>query len=303
MAPTAPSVPPAGTLLTPPPTASPATLVPDLSFAGSVGTAVGHRSRDRYKPRFSYQARSPLPHLLVYLCLLLLAVVAMFQVDAANYDRSTTLVEATSAQESRAEADDVDSGWVLAFAGAALVGFVVMCLLVSRIGRNASGLVSGMGAWTAALSLPTWHLVAFAGVDLDQRYTWGSVLARYVFAFLLALVGYCILQARLFRRLWEAGDFSHSAWSALLWGLPAAAWLTLYSAAIYTLAAVGEDGRGTSRWEPTDRMAELTLYATAVAAVLLVLLLIAVAVSQHIGIMRDRAALRAERTSVDPPLA
>lgn len=299
--PVAPSTPPSYPAAAPG-AGSPATLAPDLSFAGSVGTAVGHRSRDRYKPRFSYQSRSPLPHLVVVLVLLGLVVFATVNIDSSALDQSTDVIDTSTGQ--LAGSGDVGDDDAMVWLGVlAILGtFVAVCVLIGRIGANVRGTVSSFGAWTAAVALPAWHVWLLNRLDVYGVDSYGSLMATYVTCFVLALIGYCILQARLFSRLWEAGGFGGERWSPVLWAPPALGWLTLYASAIFTLVSVGEDGGGTSRWVPTERMGLFTDGAVVGSLLGLLALLIAVSVAQHRGIRADRAALHAERTKADQPI-
>lgn len=284
------------------PAPSPATLVPDLSFAGSVGTAVGHRSKDRYKPRFSYQARSPLPHLIVVLVLIGIAVYAIANIDSTAYDQSTDLIETSTGGAVTSAVGEDDDTMVMVAVAAALAGFVAMCVLIGRIGRNARGMVSSFSGWTAAVALPAWHTIVLNQAVTRDVDAYSSRLFTLVACLVLVLVGYCILQGRLFSRLWEAGGFGGERWAALLWIPPAVAWSVLYTSAIFTIVSIGEDGTGSSSWEPTERMALFADGAVLATGLGLIVLLIAVAVAQHSGIAADRAAMHAERTTADQPV-
>lgn len=285
------------------PSASPATVGSDLSFASSVGTAVGARNRDRYKPRHSYQARSPLPHLVVLIVLIGIFVAVILTVDSDSFDMSTDAVgTATEGAATDGGANNTglssDEWLVLVGIGAILLAFVSVCVLISRIGRNVRGMVSTFGGWTAFFALPLWHTEPLGRLDPYRYYGFGTLLFVFMLSLLLALVGYGILQARLFHRLWEAGGFAGPRWSALLWAPPAVGWITVYASATFTVLSIGSDGTGSSSWEPTVRMEAFAGVASLVCAVGVFALLVAVSIAQHRGIAADRAAIRAERANV-----
>lgn len=288
VAPIAPSV--------PSPIASPATLVPDLSFAGSVGTAVGHRSRDHYTPVYSHNAVSPLPYLAV---VLMLVVAAAFYIAGANGGETVTnrisdpVFIAHAVVMPTFDGADTWTGIHISIA-LAVATLVAGAALISRLGRNLRVAGSRFGALFVLAALPAWWAVPWA-LGLEAPVGYGEILFRNSMVLLFILVQYGLLQAPLFGRLWDAGQLPNRWLSALLWSPPVFFLSMFWGAMLFTFVSVGEDGRGDSSWEPTDRMVDLVNWSWQGTAAGLLLLLMVVSVVQHRQIRVDRAEILAER--------
>lgn len=174
---------------------------------------------------------------------------------------------------------------------AALVTLVTLVALISRLGRNLRH--QSLWAGLALFALPSWFVLPLI-VDLNggARDTYGTTITMLTITLVLVLLQFGLLRAALYRNLWSVLELPGAAWSAVLW-LPSATTLGLYfGSGLYTLIAIGSDGRGTSGWEPTERMFDGVIWTGRAADAALVIIVAAGAMHQHMGIGRERQAER-----------
>lgn len=244
--------------------------------------------------RFSRDARSPLPELGVALA----TAVATYGLarwmngepatsQGGPSDAWTSLVDDPTLQLERAwDYIPGDRGWGV------LAGLVVTAaavgVLLRRIGVNAP-VDARFGAGLALAGLLSWWSLPLALIDSPS--TVDGSLARACFAFALLLVNIGLFRSWLARQVWRAGHLPMPLLTVLTWLPMLAGWAVLLAVEIWGLAELQADGPSGVEHRVTQAQIDWALRLNRASWASLVVLVVVVAVRQHLGISRDRQDL------------
>lgn len=280
--------------------ASPATI---LDAPTSSSLAPGPDPFDRPDPRFSRFGRSPLPHLALAAVLSVVAWgVVRWMIEGGEAATSegppTWLARSVWAVVLQAAVFDPPQAstriwWALAAVTAALLAVVAWA---RRVGQNARHEEDQYGYPLALAAIPVWFwlpvvLPKNAPTGLVEGLIFGDrsdALLRDAFTLILMLVCVGIGRFILAHRTWRAGNLPFEILATLLWLPMLVAYFWLLASTCLTLVQMGDDGKGSSIWRPTELSEQFAIWTGRVSYVGIVGLLAVVSVLQHVGLARDR---------------
>jgi len=183
-----------------------------------------------------------------------------------------------------------------------VVTALAIALWIGQIGRNLRPGQSPFGTVLPIVALPAWWVLplTLGATDAFNR-SRGDALLRYLIAFGILFTQFLLLRWPFTNRLWRAGRLPYDLASILLWLPMMIPWSMLLLSTSFTLLVTGDgEDPAESIWRPTEAMADWARTITRATEVGVLLLLIAVSVSQHLGIMKDRKEERDRRAAADP---
>lgn len=181
---------------------------------------------------------------------------------------------------------------------------------IGRIGSNLRTTEQPFGSVLPAIALLAWWVLPITiGVTTDSGRSREDLLVRYLLAFGMLFAQFLLLRWPMLNRIWRAGHLPYDLASIVLWLPMMAAWSMWFLSNIFTLLTIGDDGRlADSSWRPTPAMIDWIRHLTRATGVGILILLVVVSITQHIGLRKDRAAAsasrersRAERLPLLPP--
>ncbi len=241
--------------------------------------------------RFGRDARTPLPEVaLVALAGVLVYGLARFMArtpagqTGGPSSRLQSAIDGLILQGERAWTYRAgDRAWAVVL-GLVLATIAVAALL-RRLGLNAP-VQDRFGVALALGALLTWWTLPVTLIDKVQ--TVDGALARQCLAFALLLVNILVLRAWLASKLWSAGHLPGSIVSIVTWVpmLVGVGWLLIVD--IWGLFELQDQGRRGVKHRVTPTISDWALRLNRASWVSLVVLVLVVAVVQHLGISRDR---------------
>ncbi len=249
---------------------------------------------DRPEPRYSHFGRSPLPAMAVAAGASLGALAAFrwMQDGATTGDDAPAVRVVRTFWTVLAQGEDVvpgshgGRGWVAMAVAVVAAGAVLAW--IHQVGQNSRHEAEQFGALFALVALPQWFWWPL--VLPDPAVDRSDTLLRYSFTLLFMLIQVGVARSVFVNRLWKAGRLPWDDLTALLWVPMLAAYGWLLGAWCFTLVEIGDDGRGTSAWRPTERAEDVALWTGRLSYVGIALLLVVVSVRQHLGLREDRRA-------------
>jgi hypothetical protein len=178
-----------------------------------------------------------------------------------------------------------------------VVAAISVALWIGRLGRNLRSAHSPFGVVLPLVALPAWWVLplTLGATDTSAR-SRGDALLRYLIAFGILFTQYLLVRWPLLNRIWRAGRLRYDVASILLWLPMLIPWSMLLLSYAFTLLVTGDgENPADSAWRPTVAMVDWADNLTKATEVGIVVLLIVVTVSQHLGITKDRAEERERR--------
>lgn len=262
---------------------------------------------EMYHPRYSLNAHSAVPYMIVTIALGAAAWWAMIWSEptrsAPDPVRSSewwTNVNAVllPAEEIRYASYSASRMWITI--GLLIVTAIAVAVWIGRIGTNLRTVDQPFGSFLPILTFPAWWLLPISiGLTGGAPRSRGDVMLRFLTAAGILIVQCLLLRWPTLNRLWRAGRLPYDMASVLLWLPMMIPWLMIFGSNVFSVLTVGEDeSLRESSWQPTETMADWARAGTRVTSVAILGLLIVVTIVQHLALSRDRAAIRASKEQV-----
>lgn len=291
--------------------ASPAAVSQSPAAAFAPGPTTASSAEDLVKVRYARHAITPIPWMIGAAVALLVAVWA---IDWSKVGPGATDIVATSEWWSNVHSVLLPGGdarlasysqfrmWIAIVL--MVVAALAIALWIGRIGRNLRPAHAPFGSILPLVALPAWWVLplTLGATDAANR-SRGDALVRYLIAFGLLFTQYLLLRWPLLNRIWRAGRLPYDVASIILWLPMMIPWSMLLLSTSYTLLVTGKgENPLDSSWRPTQAMVDWSQHLTHATEVGVLLLLVAVTVSQHLGIVADRNDERARRADASAPI-
>lgn len=168
---------------------------------------------------------------------------------------------------------------------------------IGRIGSNLRTNQRPFGATLALLAFPAWWILPLSlGATTGSDRSREDLLVRFLVAFGILFTQFLLVRWPVLNRIWRAGHLPYDQASLALWLPMMIPWMMYLASNVFTLLAVGIHGSvADSAWQPTANMVEWARWTTRVTGVGTLVLLVVVTVTQHVGLVKDRAAAAASR--------
>lgn len=181
-----------------------------------------------------------------------------------------------------------------------VVAAVVVLAWIGRIGRNLRTNQAPFGMVVPLLALPAWWVLPISlGLTDPGTRARSDLLVRTLLAFGLLLLQFVGMRWPLLNRIWRAGGLPYDGASVLLWLPMMIPWsMLLLSNAYVLLVADNAIEAADAAWRPTPAMEDWARWLTHGTEVAVLVLLVVVSITQHVGIFEDRRADRAHREAL-----
>ncbi|MGN6692641.1 MAG: hypothetical protein ACTHN0_00550 [Aquihabitans sp.] len=277
----------------------------------TLGETSASSAEDLLKVRYARHAITPIPWMVASLVALL---AAFWAIDWSEVGRGATDIVETSewwanvyrvlqpAGDPRLASYSEFRMWTAM--AIMVIAAISIAVWIGRLGRNLRPAHSPFGAILPLVALPAWWVLplTLGATDTSAR-SRGDALLRYLIAFGILFAQYLLLRWPLLNRVWRAGRLPYDMASILLWLPMLIPWSMLLLSSAFTLLVTGDgENPADSAWRPTLSMADWANNLTKVTEVGILVLLVAVTVSQHIGIQKDRAEERERRAANADPM-
>lgn len=286
------------------PAAPPAVLVPTPRTMFQGGGIRMPQPEDALVTRYSLRASTPLPHLAA---MLVLVGAAWWAVDWARWTPESPEPRATSEWWTNvllvtAPGEDLGFAawsdqrmWIaLSLVAAAWIAFAV---LVGRIGTNVRPGGGPFGSLLPLVAFPAWWILPISiNVTAEAARGRYDLLIRFLVALGLLVTQFLILRWPTTDRIWRAGRLPYDAASIVLWLPVLIPWMMIIASNLTTVFLVDEgEPASESPWFPTEAMYDWARWTGRATSAGLLVLLVVVAIAQHVGIGKDRADVDATR--------
>ena len=177
------------------------------------------------------------------------------------------------------------------------VATALACALwIGRIGGNVRTGLSPFGTLLPILAFPAWWMLPITlGLNNDSRPSRADFIIRLLVGFAILFAQFLLARWPALNRIWRAGQLPYDMASIVLWLPNLIPWSMLYLSTAWTVFQLGEDGTGSSSWEPTQTMEDWANWTTRLSALGILALLLVVSVVQHLGMRQDRLDDQAHR--------
>ncbi|WP_421118892.1 hypothetical protein ACE2AJ_16220 [Aquihabitans daechungensis] len=284
------------------PSSDPATVAPPARPLGEREHT--ELEEDLYHPRYSRNSGTAIPYLVAAFVLMGAAWWAMrwssFAVGAPDPVRSSEWWTSITgvllpAEEIRLASYSYARMWIAV--ALLILAALAICLWIGRIGSNLRSNQQPFGSVLPLLAFPAWWILPLSiGVTTDSDRSREDLLVRFLLAFGILFAQFLLLRWPLLNRIWRAGHLPYDLASIVLWLPMMIPWMMFFLSNAFTLLAVGDDGDvSDSAWRPTLAMLDWARWTTRATGIATLVLLVVVTMTQHVGLMKDRAAADASR--------